>query len=61
MALWGYCAFIPTITEQAGKVGVCVGPYPCVRFLFDSRGRLHALLQQTHTAGWAEMSHGHEQ
>lgn len=36
-------------------------PYPCLWFLYDSRGRLRALLQQTRTVGWAEMSQGHGQ
>lgn len=38
-----------------------VGPYPCVCFWYYSQELLHSLLQQTHTAGWAETSQSPEQ
>lgn len=48
--------------KKGEKVGMLRrGPYPRVWFLYDSRGRLHAPLQQTRTAGRAEMLQGHGQ
>lgn len=31
-----------------------IGPYPCLCFSYYSQEQLRPLLQQTHTAGWAE-------